>query len=154
MQRADVIDAAVLAAMSVPTISELFIEVALSWRFASRLSRAVWPKLLHLVLLAAESLHHLDRAEPFLRDGEHRALALLDGRRLLADALREEYITHIMNGTTASESSASCESNCHITTKVVTRMTMMENENRPCCKRPGSPANRRPRGNCESALRR
>ena len=47
-------------------------------------------KLLHLIRLASEGLHHLDRAQPFLRHGQHGAFLFGEGRRLVADALRVE----------------------------------------------------------------
>ena len=68
--------------MSVLMTSALFTLVRVSRRFACRLLLRALVELAHLPFLAAEGVHHPDRAQPFLRLGEHGALLFLNGGRL------------------------------------------------------------------------
>ena len=71
--------------------SELFIWVPVKLADSPPGSPRAWRlELRHLEFLAPKGVHHPDRAQPLLRHGQHVALALLDGRRLRADALRVE----------------------------------------------------------------
>ena len=70
--------------------SALFTLVRVSRRLACRLSLRALVELRDLEIFAPKSVHHPDRAQAFLRLGEHGAVLFLDGGGFRADAMREE----------------------------------------------------------------
>ena len=76
-------------------------------------------KLTDLPFFAAEGVDHADRAQSFLRLGEERALLFLDRGRFAPNAVARRNKSRPRSaGTTASESSVSCQSIPTMTTKV------------------------------------
>ena len=76
--------------MSVLMTSALFTFVRVSRRLACRLLLRALVELRDFEILAPESVHHPDRAQAFLRLGQHRAILFLDGGGFRPDPMGKE----------------------------------------------------------------
>ena len=70
--------------------SALFTFVRVRRRLACKTLLRALVELRDFEILAPERVHHPDRAQPFLRLGQQRAVLFLDGGRFRPDSMGEE----------------------------------------------------------------